>query len=123
MQHCLVIDDSDIVRKFGRLIFESLGYRVSDSATIDDALWQRIHADPPNMALVDWRVPGANTHEFIARLRQTDLGTRTTILYMPTENDALDLQRALTAGADSVMMKPFNREIVEMKLHEMRVAA
>lgn len=123
MKHCLVVDDSDIVRKFARLIFESLGYRVSDASSIDEELWERVRADPPDLALVDWRMPQSNPHEFIARLRRTDLGKRITILYVPTENEAADLQKALEAGSDDVLMKPFNREIVEMKLHEMRVAA
>ena len=31
-----------------------------------------------------------------------------------------DLDRAMLAGADDYLLKPFNREIIEMKLQEIR---
>lgn len=40
-----------------------------------------------------------------------------------TENDVPDVTRAFKAGADDYLLKPFNREIIEMKLHEIQVAA
>ncbi len=45
------------------------------------------------------------------------------IIYLVTENDAGDINRAFKAGADDYLLKPFNRDIVEMKLHEIAVAA
>jgi two-component system, chemotaxis family, chemotaxis protein CheY len=122
MQHCFVIDDSDIVRKYARLIFESLNFRVSDAAT-PAGVAERFSADAADIVIVDWRVPGHNMTEFIASIRTLTLDRRPYIIYLATENDAGDIQRALRAGADDYMMKPFNREIIEMKLHEIRVAA
>jgi two-component system chemotaxis response regulator CheY len=40
-----------------------------------------------------------------------------------TENEPHEIKRALAAGADSFLLKPFNREIIEMKLAEIRVTA
>jgi two-component system, chemotaxis family, chemotaxis protein CheY len=122
MQHCFVIDDSDIVRKYARLIFESLDFRVSDAAS-PVGVADRFSADTPDMVIVDWRVPGHNMTEFIASVRAMTLDRRPYMIYLATENDTGDIQRALRAGADAYMMKPFNREIIEMKLHEIRVAA
>lgn len=122
MQHCFVIDDSEIVRKFARLIFESLGFRVSEAASPQAAL-DRLKTESPDYILVDWRIPGADMHDFIAKVRKLPLQVRPTIIYVPTENDYQDIDRALRMGADSFVLKPFNREIIEMKLHELRVAA
>ena len=122
MQHCFIIDDSDIVRKYGRLIFESLDFRVSDAAQ-PTGLEERFLADAPDYVIIDWRIPGCNTFEFIASVRKTNLARRPYIIYLATENDAADLQRAYKAGADDYLLKPFNREIIKIKLHEIRVAA
>jgi two-component system, chemotaxis family, chemotaxis protein CheY len=45
------------------------------------------------------------------------------IIYLTTENDAADLERVTIAGADDFLLKPFNRDIVQIKLQEISVAA
>lgn len=122
MLHCFVIDDSDIVRKYTRLIFESLDFRVSEADSAIAAI-ERLRSDSPDFILVDWRMPEVNSHELIAQIRSLPLRQRPHIMYVVTENDPIDIQRAFTHGADSFLVKPFNRGIVEMKLQEIRVAA
>jgi two-component system chemotaxis response regulator CheY len=122
MLHCFVIDDSDIIRKYTRLIFESLDFRVSEADSALAAL-ERLRSESPDFILVDWRMPDGNSHELIAQIRALPLHQRPYIIYVVTESDPLDIQRALTHGADSFLMKPFNRGIVEMKLQEIRVPA
>ncbi len=125
MKHCLIIDDSNIIRQVTRLIFENLDFRVSEAETGQDAM-ERIQGDPPDFVVVDWHIPGTNVHELIADIRKSKLDThqtRTFILYVTTENDTADLKNAFRAGADDYLLKPYNREIVEMKLQQIRVAA
>lgn len=122
MKHILIVDDSPIIRKFGRLIFESLGFRVSEAETGPETL-ERARSDPPDFILVDWILPGANSHELIQKLRRERAENRPYIIYLVTENDIPDVTRAFKAGADDYLLKPFNREIIEMKLHEIQVAA
>jgi two-component system chemotaxis response regulator CheY len=122
MQHCLVIDDSSIIRKYTRLIFEALRFRVSEAETRDEAL-MRLELESPDLILVDWQLPGASSHELIAKIRAMHLQVSPFIIYLTTENDAVDINKALSAGADDYLLKPFNREIIEMKLHDIRVAA
>ena len=66
---------------------------------------------------------GQNSIEFIAKLRTLPLEQRPYIIYLVTENDPHEIKRALASGADSFLLKPFNREIIEMKLAEIRVTA
>jgi two-component system chemotaxis response regulator CheY len=122
MLHCFVIDDSEVIRKYTRLIFESLSFRVSEA---DGALaaMERLPTDVPDYILVDWRMPGSNSIELIAKIRALPLDPRPHIMFVTTENDPLEIQRALTHGADSFILKPFNREIIKLKLEEIRVAA
>jgi two-component system, chemotaxis family, chemotaxis protein CheY len=122
MLHCFVIDDSEIIRKYTRLIFESLGIRVSEADSPVVAM-ERLRSEAPDYILVDWRMPGANSVEFIGKIRALPLDPRPYIIYVPTENDPVEIQRALSHGADNFLLKPFNRQIVEMKLLEIRTAA
>lgn len=122
MKHVLIIDDSNVIRKYARLIFESLNFRVSDTDSLTDAL-ERVQADTPDFILIDWIIPNANSLEFITTVRRANLERRCFVIYLVSENDAVEITKAFKAGADDYLLKPFNREIVEMKLHEIKVAA
>jgi two-component system, chemotaxis family, chemotaxis protein CheY len=122
MQHCLIVDDSDIVRRYTRLIFESMGFRVIEASNSKEAL-ERLAKESPDYVLVDWRIPGENMIDFVAWVRQMPLQKRPHIMYLTTENEGIEIERALNAGADSFLLKPFNLEIIEMKLQEIRLAA
>lgn len=122
MLHCFIIDDSEIIRKYTRLIFENLGFRVSEADSAIAAM-ERLRSEAPDYILVDWRMPGSNSLELVAKIRALPLDVRPYIIYLVTENDPLEIQRARSHGADNFLLKPFNRQIVEMKLLEVRTAA
>jgi len=104
------------------LIFESLDYRVIEAENPSEAV-DRLAGEPPHIIIVDWQMPGFNTTQFISEVRQMDLSRRPYVIYMTTENDADVINRAQLAGADDFLLKPFNRDIIEMKLQEIRLAA
>lgn len=122
MQLCLIVDDSPIIRKYARLIFEAIGFRVSEAETHDEAFF-RLDGESPDLILIDWQIPGCNYRDFIVKVRTLPLQTTPYIILTTTENDSLEINRAFVAGADDYLLKPFNREIVEMKLNDIRVAA
>jgi two-component system chemotaxis response regulator CheY len=122
MRLCLVVDDSQIIRKYARLIFESRGYRMIEAETPPAAI-DRLAGETPHIIFVDWKIPGFNTHELISQIRKMDLSRRPFIIYLTTENNAEDINLALRAGADDYLLKPFNRDIIEIKLQEIKVAA
>ena len=109
MKQCLVIDDSSVVRKVARRIFEELDFTVVEAEDGSQAL-DVCQRTMPDMVLVDWNMPGVSGVEFVAALRARDGGA--------SENDVAQITRAMRAGADDYLLKPFNREIVEAKLQE-----
>ena len=62
MKNCLVVDDSDVIRKVARVFLERLGYSVAEASNGEEAL-VRAELGMPNLILVDWHMPGA----FLAR--------------------------------------------------------
>jgi two-component system chemotaxis response regulator CheY len=51
-------------------------------------------------------------------LRRLPQGDRPRVVFCTTENDVAHIARALHAGANEYIMKPFDREIVEAKFQE-----
>lgn len=123
MNLCLIVDDSDIVRKYTALIFESMDFRVIGAESPKAALDRLAAGETPNLIIVDWRLPGGSSFDLITQVRRLKATPRPFILYLATENDSADLERALKAGADDYLLKPFNSDIIRAKLQEIRLAA
>ncbi len=122
MKRCLVVDDSEIVRKVARALIESLKYEVVEAASGQEAL-DACKASMPDIVFLDWHMPGSNTIDVIKGIRQLGVFKRAYILYCMTENDAEALARAKTAGIDDVIAKPFDRDSVTSKFAGYALAA
>ena len=117
MTHCLIVDDSSVIRKVARCILESLSFTTSEAETGRDALCQCREA-MPDAVLLDWSMPVMDAVEFLVALRREPEGDRPTVIYCTTENDPDHIMRAFDAGADEYMMKPFDRRIITAKFEE-----
>ena len=112
---CLIVDDSDVVRRMMRTIIEDLGFQVDDTATTDDAL-KRCKAKLPDLIVLDWHIPACQPIEFLAAVRSLPTGRQAKVLYVLTNNDRAEIGRGITAGADDYMIKPFYRVGLETKV-------
>ncbi|NIX78401.1 response regulator [Microvirga terricola] len=117
MQHCLVVDDSSVIRKVSRRILEEMNFRVSEAEDGEKALSICL-ADMPDVVLLDWNMPVMDGYEFLTRFRRLPGGERPKIVFCTTENDIAHISRALEAGADEYIMKPFDKDILTAKFQE-----
>jgi two-component system chemotaxis response regulator CheY len=115
MKTCLVVDDSDIVRKVAGRILESLNFEASEAGDGQAAL-DSCKASMPEAILLDCQMPAMGTTDFLTSLRAMEDGGKPIVIYCATENDNGDITRALTAGADDYVLKPFDRESIRAKL-------
>jgi two-component system chemotaxis response regulator CheY len=76
----------------------------------------------PDAILLDWNMPTMDGYEFLRVLRQSPGGSAPKVLFCTTENDVGAIARALHAGADEYIMKPFDRDIVTAKLEQVGLA-
>ena len=72
----------------------------------------------PDAILLDWNMPKMDGYEFLRSLRRMPDGDRPKVVFCTTENDVAHIARALHAGANEYIMKPFDKEIVEAKFQE-----
>ena len=115
MKTCLVVDDSPVVRKVAARIVENLKLSAVEADSGQRALEQCQQAMPDAIVL-DYHMPGMGTVEFLSTLRAMANGRKPFVIYCTTENDTADITRAIAAGADDFLLKPFDRETVRSKL-------
>lgn len=113
----LIVDDSAVIRKVARRILETLDFSVRDAEDGRTALALCAEA-MPSVILLDWNMPNMDGYEVLRHLRQSPSGDRPKVLFCTTENDIGAIARALRAGADEYIMKPFDREIMMAKLDQ-----
>ncbi len=117
MKHCLVVDDSSVIRKVARRILEDLSFEISEAEDGGAAL-DACRKHMPDAVLLDWNMPVMDGIEFLAQMRKLPGGKDPKVVFCTTENDVAHIAKALRAGADEYIMKPFDREIVEAKFAE-----
>jgi two-component system KDP operon response regulator KdpE len=111
----LVIDDEPPVHKFLRAGLEAQGYAVEGAASGGEGITQA-SMHPPDVVLLDLGLPDVNGFEVVRRLREW---SATPIIILSARGQDGDKVRALDAGADDYVTKPFSMPEL---LARMRVA-
>ncbi len=114
MKSCLIVDDSRVVRKVARRIAQDLGFDCTEAENGQKA-YEACEASMPDAVILDWNMPVMSGIEFLEKLRQMANGNHPKVVFCTTENDIAHIQRAMQAGADEYIMKPFDSEIIETK--------
>jgi two-component system, chemotaxis family, chemotaxis protein CheY len=117
MKTCLIVDDSGIIRKVARRILESLEFQIFEAENGEQA-FEACQRQLPDAILLDWNMPKMDGYDFLHALRRLPGGERPKVVFCTTENDVAHIGRALQAGANEYIMKPFDKDIVEEKFQE-----
>jgi two-component system, chemotaxis family, chemotaxis protein CheY len=112
----LIVDDSRPIRRIEAEILKELGFETSDACDGKQALERLQSAPLPDVVLVDWNMPEMDGLEFIKAVRSESLYSGLVVLMVTTETETDQMLRALSAGADEYLMKPFQKEGLVEKL-------
>lgn len=117
----LVVDDSRPIRRIEGEILRNLGFETVEATNGRQAL-ERLQERPlPDLILVDWNMPEMNGLEFIRAVRSESRFAKIVMLMVTTEIETDQMLRALSAGADEYLMKPFQRAGLVDKLRMLGV--
>ena len=122
MKTCLVVDDSGVVRKIARRILEGLHFSVVEAEDGEKAL-EACQRAMPDAVLLDWNMPVMDGYDFLINLRRMPDGNMPKVVFCTTENGIDHISRALDAGANEYIMKPFDKDIVAAKFQEVGLLA
>jgi two-component system, chemotaxis family, chemotaxis protein CheY len=117
MKTCLVVDDSSVIRKVARRILEGLEFQITEAENGEEAI-ESCKRQLPDAILLDWNMPKMDGYDFLRVLRRLPGGDTPKVVFCTTENDVAHIARALHAGANEYIMKPFDKDIVEAKFQE-----
>jgi two-component system, chemotaxis family, chemotaxis protein CheY len=120
MKTCLIVDDSRVIRKVARQIFEAMSFSCEEAENGQIAL-DLCKAKLPEFILLDWNMPVMNGMEFMLALRKLPNGAAPVVVFCTTENDIAHIQDAMTSGANEYIMKPFDADIIRGKLGQLGV--
>ena len=117
MKTCIVVYDSSVVRKIGRRILEEMGFEITEAEDGEKAL-EVCKRGMPDAVLLDWNMPVMDGYEVLGHLRRLPGGDVPKVVFCTTENGMDHISRALHAGANEYIMKPFDKDIVTAKFQE-----
>ena len=116
MDQALIIDDSRAIRRILGTAMRDLGFAVSEAANGKEALAALNDLGAIKLFLVDWNMPEMNGLEFVTCLRADHRFDAACVIMVTTETATEQVIKALEAGANEYIMKPFTREVIEDKL-------
>lgn len=112
----IVIDDSRAIRTILGGMLRGLGFTVEEASNGREALMVLKANNPPQLALLDWNMPEMNGFELLQRVRANPAFSTMQIVMVTTETEMSQVARALEAGANEYVMKPFTPDIIREKL-------
>ena len=106
----LIVDSNDAFRESLRALIQDIGHEVYEAATGQEAI-DKACSVHPDLIMMDVRLPGMNGDEVTARLKR-NISTRNIPVIINTAwsmacNIEERIHRALNAGAEEILYKPF----------------
>lgn len=111
----LIVDDSRFVRGYLRGLLEEKGIQCEEAEDGQGGLDQLEFGVAFDLALIDWNMPVMGGLQMLTELRARGF-TSIKILMVTTEAENDFIIRALDAGADEYLMKPFDEVALDEKL-------
>jgi two-component system, OmpR family, KDP operon response regulator KdpE len=109
MMRVLVCDDEPQILRALRVVLREAGFEAVTAATAEEAL-DRAAVRPPDAAIIDLVLPDGDGVEVTRRLREW---SEMPIIVLSAVGEEAEKVRALEAGADDYVTKPFGpRELV-----------
>lgn len=108
-ERILVVDDEERIRSLVGQYLRAEGYEVAEAASGEEAL-AKVQSHPPDLVVLDVRLPGVDGFEVLAELRKR---SEVYVIMLTARAEETDKLVGLTAGADDYLTKPFSpRELV-----------
>jgi sigma-B regulation protein RsbU (phosphoserine phosphatase) len=112
----LIADDDAVSRCMLQTKLAQWGYEIILAADGSAALDILERPDAPELAILDWIMPGLEGLQVCERIRSTPRDPRTYIIMLTIKGAKDDIVAGLNAGADDYLAKPFDWEELRARL-------
>ena len=111
----LVVEDEPAIQDLIQINLQMGGYRVLTHGNAEDAL-KGIQHELPDLALLDWMLPGMSGIELARRLRSDSRTRSLPIILLTARGEEEDKLKGLETGADDYITKPFSVKELEARI-------
>ncbi len=112
----LIAEDDAISLRMLRAFLAKWGYEVETAADGAEALAALEQANAPQLAILDWMMPGLEGPQVCQKVRQLSDRPYTYILLLTARGQKDDILRGLASGADDYLTKPFDSHELRARL-------
>ena len=116
LRRALIGDESKTVRMVLGKSLREIGFEVIEAEDGQVAIDQLYKGEQVDLMLVDWNMPVMNGYELVCAVRANVLLSHIRIMMVTTEAESEQVTKALEAGVNEYLMKPFTKEVLIAKL-------
>lgn len=109
MKKILIADDEPDVVQLVAMLLKPEGYELVTAETGEDAI-EQVQEQRPDLVLLDILMPGGHGFSVLKSIRENPELRATKVMILSSKSYAEDRRRALDAGADAYMTKPFDAD-------------
>lgn len=108
----LAVEDEESIQALIRFTLEQAGFEVEVASSAEVAR-QKLDQALPDVALLDWMLPGQSGVQLAKQLRQDERSKDLPIILLTARSEDTDKEQGLNQGADDYLTKPFSpRELI-----------
>nr|WP_217354524.1 SpoIIE family protein phosphatase [Ruegeria atlantica] len=115
IQKVLVVDDSRLQRRILVASLKKWGFEVLEADSGDVAI-EMCTADPPDLVLSDWVMPGMSGLDFCKAFRALDSKQYSYFILLTSKSEKQEVARGLDAGADDFLIKPLEADELRARI-------
>ncbi len=111
----LVADDEHTSLLIAKMALRKLGYQCD---TVADGLqaWEAFRADPPDVVISDWMMPGLSGLQLCRKIRSHTSGAQTYFIMVSSLGARDQILEGMDAGADDYLLKPLIIDDLRIRL-------
>ena len=115
MPKILIAEDECELRELISFTLEKSGYQVVEAADGAEA-FQLARRDPPDLVLLDVRMPRMTGYDTCAAMRADKKLKDIPVIFLSAKGQDSEIQRGLQAGAQEYLVKPFSPELLVKRI-------
>jgi two-component system chemotaxis response regulator CheY len=117
----MIIDDSRSLRATLAVYLKDFGFEVIEAGDGAEALARLDSGVQPDVAFVDWTMPGMDGLTFIKHCRENPDNADIVLMMLTTKNADAQINEAFAAGVHEYVIKPFTQDLIAEKLQTLGV--
>jgi len=113
----LIAEDDWTSRTMLQAVLTKWGYEVISTGDGHEALATFQQTDPPQIAILDWEMPGLDGASLCGALRNQKLKEPLYLILLTSRKESKDIVRGLESGADDYIAKPHNSAELQARVN------